>query len=64
MVRYDADMGDTVYLQRVREDIEGANRSGVRSTPTFFLNGEIQDVSFGLQKLFDASTQRSAGDLR
>lgn len=54
MVRYDADMGDTVYLQRVREDIEGASRSGVRSTPTFFLNGEIQDVSFGLQKLFDA----------
>jgi protein-disulfide isomerase len=41
-----------VYLQRVREDIEGANRSGVRATPAFFLNGIIQDVSFGLQSLF------------
>ena len=52
--RYDADMGDTVYLQRVREDIEGAAKSGVRSTPTFFVNGAIHDVSFGLQGLFDS----------
>lgn len=52
--RYDADMGDTVYLQRVREDIEGARASGVRSTPTFFVNGAIHDVSFGLQGLFDS----------
>ena len=50
--RYDGDMGDTVYLQRVREDIEGASKSGVRSTPTFFVNGEIHDVSFGLEGLF------------
>ena len=52
--RYDGDMADTVYLQRVREDIEGASRSGVRSTPTFFVNGEIHDGSFGLQGLFDS----------
>src|SRR5690242_361514 len=45
MRRYDADMGDTVYLQRVREDTEGATKSGVRATPTFFVNGVIQDVS-------------------
>ncbi len=53
MRRYDADMADTVYLQRVREDIEGAAASGVRATPTFYLNGVIQDVSFGLQHLAD-----------
>ena len=52
--RYDADMGDTVYLQRVREDIEGASQSGVRATPTLFVNGAIHDVSFGLQGLFDS----------
>jgi len=52
MGRYDADMADTVYLQRVREDIEGADASGVRATPTFFLNGVIQDVSYGLEALF------------
>jgi len=25
----------------------------VRATPTFFVNGRIQDVSFGLRTLFD-----------
>jgi len=53
LARYDADMADTVYLQRVREDIEGATRSGVRGTPTVFVNGVIQDVSGGLQALFE-----------
>ena len=53
MVRYDADMADTVYLQRVREDVEGASASGVRATPTFFVNGILQDASHGPQPLFD-----------
>lgn len=54
LVRYDAEMGDEVYLQRVREHIESGARSGVRSTPTFFVNGKLQDVSFGLQSLAQA----------
>ena len=53
LARYDADMADTVYLQRVRDDIESGTRSGVRATPTFFVNGSIRDASFGLQHLFD-----------
>ncbi|HET7363963.1 MAG TPA: thioredoxin domain-containing protein [Burkholderiales bacterium] len=54
MVRFDADMADTVYLQRVREDIESGTKSGARATPTFFLNGVIADVSGGMQRLFDS----------
>jgi protein-disulfide isomerase len=54
MARYTAEMDDHVYLQRVREQIQGGRESGVRSTPTFFVNGRIQDVSFGLRFLFDA----------
>ena len=54
MVRYDAEMGDDVYLQRVREHIESGERSGVRSTPAFFVDGRLQDVSFGLQALAQA----------
>jgi protein-disulfide isomerase len=54
MARYTAEMDDHVYLQRVREHIEGAHRCGVHSTPTFFVNGTVQDVSFGLRSLFDA----------
>ena len=51
--RFEADMEEQVYLQRVREQIEGGERSGARGTPTFFVNGSIQDVSFGLQALRD-----------
>ena len=54
LVRYDAEMADTVYLQHVREDIEGGAKSGARATPTFFLNGVIADVSGGMQRLFDS----------
>jgi protein-disulfide isomerase len=51
MIRFDAEMKDELYLQRVREHIEGGSRSGVRATPTFYINGKIHDVSFGLQHL-------------
>ena len=53
MVRYDAEMAGELYLQRVREHIESGERSGVRGTPGFFVNGAIEDVSFGMQRLFD-----------
>ena len=55
--RYDAEMQEQYYLQRVREQIDGGERSGVRSTPTFFVNGVIQDVSFGLQALRERVAQ-------
>jgi len=54
MARYTAEMDDEIYLQRVREHMESARQSGVRGTPTFFVNGRIRDVSFGLRALFDA----------
>ena len=54
MARFDAELTDHVYLQRVREHLESGRDSGVRSTPAFFVNGPIQDVSFGLHFLEDA----------
>ena len=51
LVRYDAEMDDHIDLQRIQEHIQGAKQSGVRGTPTFFLNGAIQDVSFGFEHL-------------
>ena len=54
MVRYSAEMNDHVYLQRVREHQQSGRDSGVRGTPTFFVNGKIQDVSFGIHALFEA----------
>src|SRR5438046_3193660 len=38
-----ADASSSTYLQRVREDIESGAASGVRATPTFFVNGVPQD---------------------
>ena len=61
MLRYDAEMDEQYYLQRVREQIESGARSGVRSTPTFYVNGVIQDVSFGLQLLHDKVQQLVEG---
>lgn len=58
LARYTAEMDDHVYLQRVREHIEGAHASGVHATPTFFLNGTIHDISFGVRSLFDSVQKR------
>lgn len=54
MTRFTAEMDDEVYRQRIREHIDSARSSHVRSTPGFFVNGMITDVSFGLPALFDA----------
>jgi protein-disulfide isomerase len=54
MAQYTAETDDHTFLQRIREQVQSGRESGVRSTPTFFVNGKIQDVSFGLRFLFDA----------
>ena len=54
MTRYDAEMAGELYLQRVRGHKESGERSGVRGTPGFFVNQRIEDVSFGMQRLFNA----------
>jgi protein-disulfide isomerase len=54
MARYVAEMDDHIYLQKVREHIAGGRRSHIRATPTFFINGVVQDISFGMKALHDA----------
>jgi protein-disulfide isomerase len=49
--RYDFEMEDHVYLQRVQEHIESGKKSGLRGTPTFFINGVLHDASFGFEHL-------------
>jgi len=51
MPRFEFEIDDEVYLQRVREHIESGRRSGVHATPAFFVNGHACDVSFGYQAL-------------
>ena len=54
LVRYKAEMDDHIYLQKVREQIDGGRRSHIRATPEFFIDGVVQDISFGMQALHDA----------
>jgi len=54
LARYTAEMDDHIYLQKVREHVQGGRRSHIRATPTFFLDGVVQDISFGMQALHDA----------
>jgi protein-disulfide isomerase len=53
MPRFIAEMDDEIYLQRVREHMAGGTRSHVRGTPTFFINGVLHDVSFGMHALIE-----------
>jgi protein-disulfide isomerase len=52
--RFDYELNDEIYRQRVNEHVQGGERSGARGTPTFFVNGTITDVSFGFDHLFQA----------
>lgn len=54
LARYQNEMNDHVYLQRVQEHLEGGRYLGIRSTPAFYVNGVFTDVSFGLQHLHEA----------
>ena len=52
--RFQNEISDHVYLQRVQEHMQGGRHLGMRSTPAFYLNGVFVDVSFGAQHLHDA----------
>jgi len=54
MNRFNAEMADRIYTQRIQEHRRAAVRSGVRATPAFYLNGTPVDVSFGFEKLEEA----------
>jgi protein-disulfide isomerase len=54
LVRFDFELSDQVYRQRVNEHVDSGKLSGVRSMPAFFVNGSLVDVSFGLDHLHDA----------
>jgi protein-disulfide isomerase len=49
-----ADLAGRAYAARVREDFIGGVRSGVKGTPTFFINGRQHDDPFDLDSLLVA----------
>jgi len=51
MNRFNAEIADHIYTQRIQEHRRAGDHSGLRATPAFFLNGKAVDVSFGFEKL-------------
>ncbi|MEO8347078.1 MAG: DsbA family protein [Betaproteobacteria bacterium] len=60
--RYDSEIADHIYLQRVQEHLASGRARGVRGSPALFLNGDVVDVSFGLQSLAEAVEHASSRD--
>lgn len=59
---FEREMAAHAHLPKVQEDFRGGMRSGVKSTPTFFINGARHTGSFELEPLLQAV--RSALDGR
>jgi protein-disulfide isomerase len=57
--RFLRDVGDPRHLELVTAQREGAIESGITSTPTFFLNGELYEGSYDRDSLVDALKKRA-----
>lgn len=54
MNRFNAEMADRIYTQRVQEHRRAGERSGLRATPAMFVNGRAVDTSCGFEQLEEA----------
>ncbi len=52
LIRYDTELRDHIYLQRVQEHLASGRENGVKATPAFFVNGKRVDTNNGLANLF------------
>jgi protein-disulfide isomerase len=59
--RFTAELQRGVHLTKVRDDLIGGVRSGVRGTPTFFINGRRHDGSWDLANLLGTLQAAAAG---
>jgi protein-disulfide isomerase len=59
--RFDKELAEHVYAERVHEDFMSGVRSGVNGTPTFYINGARHDDSYDLDTLLGA-LERTASE--
>lgn len=57
-----AAMEDARFMRRIQDDIDGALRSGVGGTPTFFINGRLFQPSKSFEELYDAIVAAKAAE--
>ena len=56
---FDQEFHDRKYSNHIDEDIQSGNSSGVKRTPTFFINGELYNGSWDLDSLLGALDEES-----
>jgi protein-disulfide isomerase len=57
--RFDRELAQHAYAERVHEDFMSGVRSGVNGTPTFYINGKRHDAAYDLDTLL-AALERAA----
>jgi len=55
--RFQGDLADHAYAERVHEDFMSGVRSGVNGTPTFYIDGVRYEGSYDAEPLLDALQQ-------
>src|SRR5437588_4040042 len=60
MQQYARDMAERPYISRIEEDLKSGIRSGVRGTPTFFINGVLYPGSWEQESLLAALEEAGA----
>jgi protein-disulfide isomerase len=56
--RFTTELDNHVYAPRVMEDFVSGVESGVKGTPTFFINGVRHEGSYDFEALFTAIQRR------
>ena len=59
MDKFDHDLNEQTHKVHLDEDIESGKSSGVKNTPTFFINGDRYEGSWDLDSLLSALDEES-----
>jgi protein-disulfide isomerase len=59
LTKFDSDFYNRLYSNHIDEDIQSGNSSGVKGTPTFFINGELYNGSWDLDSLLGTLDEES-----
>jgi protein-disulfide isomerase len=57
--RFDREFRDRIYSHHVDEDIQSGKSSGIKNTPTFFINGDRYNGSWDMDSLLGALDEES-----
>ena len=59
LTKFDSDFYNRLYSNHIDEDVQSGNSSGVKGTPTFFINGELYNGSWDLDSLLGTLDEES-----